>query len=211
MLNVAAVRSHSQRMSGEDRKQQIVDVATELFSQKGFRGTTTKEIADQAGVSEAIIFRHFPTKKELYSAILNYKLLQTAEWIEAKLIEIILRKDDYAYFNTLAYEILEIHKKDQTMIRLLTYCALEHHEMAEMFYKMTLKHMRKHLHDYITQRIVDGVFKKVNSSVAARAFIGMVFHHAQIRTFYGKNDIGISNMKYAQIITELFLGGMKMC
>jgi TetR/AcrR family transcriptional regulator len=34
-----------------------------LFSKKGFRGTTTKEIAQAAGVSEAIIFRHFETKE----------------------------------------------------------------------------------------------------------------------------------------------------
>ena len=57
------------RMSGGARRKQIVDVAIRLFSEKGFRGTTTKEIALAAGVNEAIIFRHFTTKKDLYSEI----------------------------------------------------------------------------------------------------------------------------------------------
>ncbi|HYW70404.1 MAG TPA: helix-turn-helix domain-containing protein, partial [Pyrinomonadaceae bacterium] len=61
------------RMTGEDRRLQILRVAMRLFSQRGFRGTTTKEIALTAGVSEAMVFRHFATKEELYSAILDHK------------------------------------------------------------------------------------------------------------------------------------------
>src|SRR5436189_4853240 len=61
------------RMTAENRRQQIIDVALQLFSQKGFRGTTTKEIALAAGVNEAIIFRHFATKSELYTAIMDCK------------------------------------------------------------------------------------------------------------------------------------------
>ena len=59
------------RMAAEDRRQQILDIAVRLFSHKGFRGTTTKEIALAAGVNEAIIFRHFATKEELYRAIID--------------------------------------------------------------------------------------------------------------------------------------------
>src|ERR687883_1828091 len=61
------------RMAAEDRRPQIVDVAMRLFSERGFRGTTTKEIAQAAGVSEAIIFRHFATKDDLYAAIIDLK------------------------------------------------------------------------------------------------------------------------------------------
>src|SRR6188472_3321243 len=61
------------RMTGEDRRLQILRVAMRLFSQRGFRGTTTREIAVASGVSEAMVFRHFATKEELYSAILDHK------------------------------------------------------------------------------------------------------------------------------------------
>src|SRR5262245_15927735 len=61
------------RMSAQDRRQQIIDVALKLFSEKGFRGTTTKEIALAAGINEAIIFRHFATKSDLYAAIIDQK------------------------------------------------------------------------------------------------------------------------------------------
>ena len=50
-------------MTGENRKLQILRVAIGLFSQRGFRGTTTKDIAAVAGVSEAMLFKHFATKQ----------------------------------------------------------------------------------------------------------------------------------------------------
>ena len=51
------------RMTGEARRRQIVRVATSLFVKRGFRGTTTREIARKAGISEAVIFRHFSRKE----------------------------------------------------------------------------------------------------------------------------------------------------
>jgi TetR/AcrR family transcriptional regulator len=69
-----ASRTEARRLSAEDRRRQIVHAAIELFARKGFDGTTTREIAQAAGVSEALIFRHFPTKHDLYRAIIDHKM-----------------------------------------------------------------------------------------------------------------------------------------
>ena len=61
------------RLAATDRRRQLLDSALDLFAAKGFEGTTTKEIAAAAGVTEAIIFRHFPSKEALYSAVLDRK------------------------------------------------------------------------------------------------------------------------------------------
>src|ERR1700684_323688 len=60
------------RMSGEDRRRQLIEIAIDLFSQRGLSGTTTRKIALAAGVTDAIIFRHFATKQDLYAAILDH-------------------------------------------------------------------------------------------------------------------------------------------
>jgi AcrR family transcriptional regulator len=59
------------RMDGEERRKAIVAAALPLFAKKGFVGTTTREIAAAAGVSEALVFRHFPTKAALYAEIVQ--------------------------------------------------------------------------------------------------------------------------------------------
>jgi AcrR family transcriptional regulator len=59
------------RLSGEQRKPQIVAAARRLFAQRGYDATTTREIATEAGVSDALIYRHFPGKEALLRAVVD--------------------------------------------------------------------------------------------------------------------------------------------
>jgi AcrR family transcriptional regulator len=60
------------RLDSDERRDAIVRAAVPLFAQKGFAGTTTREIAEAAGISEALVFRHFPSKQMLYGEILRW-------------------------------------------------------------------------------------------------------------------------------------------
>src|SRR5215470_17639475 len=59
------------RLDSDERRKAIVAAAVPLFARKGFAGTTTKELAEAAGISEGLLFRHFPSKKHLYGEILR--------------------------------------------------------------------------------------------------------------------------------------------
>jgi AcrR family transcriptional regulator len=59
------------RLDSDERRKAIVAAAVPLFARKGFAGTTTKELAEAAGISEGLLFRHFPSKKLLYAEILQ--------------------------------------------------------------------------------------------------------------------------------------------
>ena len=59
------------RLSADVRKQAIVDAVRDVFAEKGFDGTTTRELAKAAGVSEALLYKHFPSKESLYTAMLD--------------------------------------------------------------------------------------------------------------------------------------------
>jgi TetR/AcrR family transcriptional regulator, transcriptional repressor of aconitase len=58
------------RLTRDSRRQQILDRALPLFARHGFTQTTTRRIAEAAGISEALLFKHFPTKSAVYGAIL---------------------------------------------------------------------------------------------------------------------------------------------
>ena len=60
-----------QRLSAEERREAIVRAALPLFARKGFANATTRELAEAAGVSEALIYKHFPSKESLYAEIQN--------------------------------------------------------------------------------------------------------------------------------------------
>src|SRR5579864_3839207 len=59
------------RLDSDERRKAIVTAAVPIFARKGFAGTTTRELAEAAGISEALLFRHFPSKQLLYREILR--------------------------------------------------------------------------------------------------------------------------------------------
>jgi len=60
----------STRLTSEERCDSILKSARTVFSERGFHGTTTRELAVAAGISEALLFKHFPTKEAIYDAML---------------------------------------------------------------------------------------------------------------------------------------------
>jgi AcrR family transcriptional regulator len=58
------------RLDSDERRKAIVFAAAPLFARNGFAGTTTRELAAAAGVSEALLFKHFPSKQSLYREML---------------------------------------------------------------------------------------------------------------------------------------------
>ena len=59
------------RLPAEERKAAVLECACGIFSTGSYRGTTTAEIARQAGVTEPVLYRHFASKRDLYLAVLE--------------------------------------------------------------------------------------------------------------------------------------------
>jgi AcrR family transcriptional regulator len=154
-----------------DRRQEILMAAMQLFARKGFRGTTTRDLATQAEVNEAIIFRHFNTKEALYSAILEHKAGEIRATRHVVLDQLAGGSDDRNFFETVGRTFLERHEKDSTFFRLLLFSALEGHELSDMFMSSMLQ--ENPFAAYIQRRIEEGAFRPMNPELAARAFFGM--------------------------------------
>lgn len=59
------------RLKAAQRREQLIEVATRLFAKTGYEATTTAAIAEAAGVTEPILYRHFHSKQELFVAIVH--------------------------------------------------------------------------------------------------------------------------------------------
>src|SRR5258707_1128849 len=57
------------KLSSEDRRAAIIKAVRRVFAEKGFDGTTTRELAEAAGISEGLLFKHFPNKEALFTAM----------------------------------------------------------------------------------------------------------------------------------------------
>jgi AcrR family transcriptional regulator len=199
------------RMAGDERRLQILRIAMRLFSQRGFRGTTTKEIAVAAGVSEAMVFRHFATKEELYSAILDHKAgLHDSMDPHQVVADAIARKDDRAVFEGLALDALSRHDCDPEFQRLLLYSALEQHELAHMFWEKFVRRVYRSLGNYIRERQREGAIIEIEPAMVVRAFIGMVMHHSLNNNLWDRKRslLRISNEVAAREFANILLHGV---
>ena len=204
-------------MSGDERREQILRAAVELFSRKGFKGTTTKEIANASGVSEAMVFRHFASKDELYTAILHSKGCQEGvsrfPWegneVLATAIE---QRDDFAVFYNIALAALDKHHKDVGFMRLLFYSALEEHDLAERFFKEFIERVYEFIGGYIKSRQQEGAMRELEPRIAVRAFMGMLIHHSINNILWDKKRVilDISNEEAAKSFAEILLNGIRL-
>lgn len=194
-------------MSLFERKAQIVRVAMELFSKKGFRGTTTQEIAKAAGINQALIFRHFRRKKNLYEAILQEKI---REPLEILVSEAVSRRDDRAVFSQIITRIIENNTPGATLARLLLFSALEGHALSRIFYERRVKSLLQFLSRYIHRRIREGAFARVHPRLAARALMGMAIHYVIVQEIFGaKRWEGFRLKEAVDNFVSVFLNGLR--
>jgi AcrR family transcriptional regulator len=195
------------RMSAESRREQILQGAMRLFAEKGFRGTTTREIANTLNISEALMFKYFPTKEALYRAIIQNRTDGAEEVFFPK--EAVQAKDDRQVFRSIASYLIAKNTEDPTFMRLIQYSALERHELSRIFFETHAMANTRLLSQYIRQRIKEQAFKKVSPLLAARAFIGMIIFYVQSQEIYGLKDFfHFPPKKVVDTFVETFLNGL---
>jgi TetR/AcrR family transcriptional regulator len=196
------------RFSAQDRRRQIMQVAMDLFARQGFNGTTTREIADQAGVNEAIVFRHFPRKEDLYWSVIESKcrLGERRKRLERQLRS---GEGDREVLQGIAEEILQRNWADPGMSRLLFFSALENHRLSHRFFRTYIAERYEALAGFIRSRIRAGIFRRVDPLLAARGFLGMVVYHFLVQELFGgKRYQKFDPRQVSATLTDIWLEGM---
>lgn len=195
------------RMKADERRQEIIRAAMEVFARNGFGGSTTREIAENAGISEAMIYSHFRNKEDLYTAIIDEKL-QESEPLYYPL-DAIRNRDDQRVFTTIVSNYLDRHGEDTTFLRLLLFSALEGHELASMFVAGPVRKFFEFLADYIRERIDEGAFKPVNPEITSRCLLGMVHYFVLLREILADDTLNpIDPTAVIETIVNIFCEGI---
>jgi AcrR family transcriptional regulator len=73
------------RMTGKERREQLLDIGRKLFAEKGFEGTSVEEIASTAQVSKPVVYEHFGGKEGLYAVVVDREIRTLLDAITASL------------------------------------------------------------------------------------------------------------------------------
>ncbi len=192
--------------NSSDTRGKILRAARELFARYGFVGTTTAKISEKAGVNEALIYRHFPAKKDLYTAILqaqiegedSVNLVQAAECQGLPVIDALKRVAERY-----------LHAHDPTFLRLYYHSALEGHQLAEEFYEQFVRRFMAAVEQLLLRGVEEGVFRPLDPALVALAFTGMFRSYVLTRELFPGKDFERPDAEVAQAFCDVFLSGIK--
>ena len=209
-LHMSAVAPQKNRLHAEDRRRQLLKAAIESFAQKGFAGTKTKDIAASAGVSEAILFRHFASKEDLYHAILDTKEApEEKNRLMQQLESAAERRDDMRLFLTLAMATVKSFRDDPAFHRLLLYASLEGHLLASLFHARFGLPMTNFLRRYITLRQREGAFQRCDPDSAMTFAFGSIVHFSMARHLFGVKEGSLNDEAVVKELVTLVMRGLK--
>lgn len=197
------------RLSALDRRRQIMRAASGLFARRGYRGTTTREIAERAGINEALLFRHFPSKEKLYWTIIEESCSARGR---RHTIKKILDEggSDLEIFAAIAREFLVRNAHDTELTRLLWFTALESHTLSRRFFRTYVAVNYEALADYIQRRVNQGAFRQVDPLLSARGFLGMVVYHFLVQELFGGEKFQKFDPEMvADTLAAVWLNGMQ--
>lgn len=197
------------RIPATERRRQILAVATSLFARQGFQGTKTREISEKARVNEALLFRHFPSKEELYWAVLNEKCKARRGFSELKNL-LSSGRPVPEVFAAIAVGLLRRNFEDASVLRLWLFSGLENHRLYRRFYRAYMADYYDVLAGYIRLQIRAGAFRPVNPYLAARGFLGMILDYILTQGVFSGPRNGKDNLsRVSRELAEIWLKGMQ--
>ena len=194
-----------------DTRQKLLAATLKMISLKGYLGTTTREIASEAGVTEVTLFRHFGSKEKLFEEMLKrYSFLPE---LIVLLPELENNSADYKDGLTIiGIRFFETLKERKSLVRIMT-CEIQvYPEKVKVVHNRFIDEMVHLLADYFSIRQNKGLLRKFNSQTAAKAFLGMIFSFFHVEEIIKGRDLSKNEVKrtineFVSIFTDGTLRG----
>jgi len=193
----------TKRLSAEDRRASIIDVAKRLFAQNGFHGVSIDEIVKQVGVSPAILYRHFSSKDELYEAVLHEFSCTRESYVDAVVsddtcFETMLRGMTQVFINSI------VNHPD--LLKMEMHSQLEGSDASREFFLNRWKSFTDYIEFNLEELHNQGSIEAVNVKAAALMYQGMIREVLLLKCLQTTdqfNDMSIDDL--VNELIELFL------
>ena len=160
-------------MAGKDIKAQIIEAAAQQFADLGYKRATTRKIALAADVTEVTLFRHFGSKQNLFTAVLNQYALQPDS---GGMFEMVLGEDYRQDMLQMGQYTMRIMQERRDAMRMML-CEAAHFPELQEVLGQAPRQMRDMIANYLQQRIEAGDIVPRDPNVMAQGFLGFFFSY----------------------------------
>lgn len=200
------MKSKNETKKASERRQHILDAALTVFLRKGFSGSTTREIAAEAGVAEGTIFRYFKTKKDLLLGLVAPHVIQSL----SDTLEAMAGESDEAILMAVIRNRLATLNNNRDLVQLMFTEAQFHPELKEQFVEEIVMKVAKVLEEFMMKRIDRGAFREIDPKIATRALVGMVGVFVMWKQFlHADKYLNFDDESLTETIVDIFLNGIR--
>lgn len=187
-----------------ETRTRILRAAERLFASRGYDGTSTRDLADLAGVAEGTLFRHFPNKKAILVEI------ATQGWVEL-LTDLLTELSEMGSYRAVSQvmrrRMLNLHKNSDVM-RICFMEAQFHPELRDRIQTEVIDKMMDVAEAFFQTAMDRGTYRKINPKVVSRVFVGMfaIAGFSQDTIMHDTSPQAMQEM--AEGIADIFLNGV---
>jgi AcrR family transcriptional regulator len=188
-----------------DTETKILTAALELFAQRGYGGTTTRDLSQAAGVAEGTLFRHFENKKAILVAVASQG------WVEilTDLLTELSEMSSYKAVGQVMRRRMMNLRKNSAMMRVCFMEAQFHPELREQIQKEVIGKMIDVAEAFFQTAMDRGVYRPMNPRMVARIFLGMFTIAGFSQETLGDEAGSVQSMQeLAECLTDIFLNGV---
>jgi AcrR family transcriptional regulator len=189
----------------EATQHKLLEATLKLISEKGYIGATTREIAQEAGVTELTLFRHFGSKEKLFEEVLStYTFLPTLRGLLPELVDMSCEEA----LKLVATEFLLTMKKRKSMVKIMHSEMTLYPEKIREVYTRAIEDVRSVLAQYFGTLQKKGMFRSVSPETAARVFLSILFSYFRNEEIMRGHEITKAKMdKNVREFVDIFLHG----
>nr|WP_202560174.1 TetR/AcrR family transcriptional regulator [Streptomyces sp. SID5914] len=192
-------------MAAPERRRLIIEAAKQVFLTRGLAGARTKDIATAAGVNEALIYRHFDSKEEIFVAAVVEPLQTLVDAAIARAGHLATADGDLQYDNTRLF-ITELLQLMIDVVPLLGVVLFSEHEAGIQFYRTEIAPGLDAVTAEVEQRMPDWNHRDFQPRVVTTAGWGICLGIALDARFRG-TDVDVD--RTATEITDLIFEGLR--
>ena len=190
-----------------DTNERLLDATLRLISEKGYLGTSTKEIAMEAGVTEVTLFRHFGSKERLFEEVINrYSFLPT---LKDLLSEIEGASHNYEKtLNIIGAGFLKTLKERKSLVRIMNSEINIYPEKVRDVHSKFIDETIQVLARYFKSRQGKGELRRFSAETAAKSFLGMIFSYFNVEEIVMGHHITKKEMERTiKEFVDIFVNG----
>jgi AcrR family transcriptional regulator len=191
----------------EDRRDQLIDAAMRVYSQKGFTRATNKDIAREAGITPGLIYYYFESKEALLKAIIETRSpAQLMTTLPPQALEL----PPQLFLRMLILRALSIIESEQLiqLIRMLLPEIVHNPEMASIASSM-IQRILEFLGSYVEKQVGKGALRPIDGVLTAQVTIGSVLAFVLRRQIIGDPvALAYTHEQIAEAVSETVLQGI---